>query len=401
MARKIVQINTVCGSGSTGRIMADLYEMSEQRGYENYCIFGRGKKPEQIVGMCIGSKPDFYMHVLRNFFRGESGFGSKTATKELVKWLRELKPDVIHLHNLHGFYLQVELLFAYLKEADVKVIWTLHDCWPFTGHCAFFDYAGCHKWKKGCKSCAYHRSAYPYALFKDNAANAYVRKAEAFSGVKHMTIVTPSKWLGQLVRQSFLKEYPVVVIPNGINLECFRPTNRPIKGVLRRKKIVLGVANIWEKRKGLMYFEKLAQDLPSAYQVVVVGVSKKQKRQLKQKHDPAKLFAVTRTESVEELAAFYTAADVFVNATLEDNYPTTNMEAQACGTPVITFDTGGSSESVPTACGMVVPKGDYRALYKAVLQMTKEGKRTDMCLLMRDRYDQKKCFEAYMELYKE
>lgn len=399
--RKIVQINTVCGSGSTGRIMAELYEISEQRGNENYCIYGRGKAPKDVVSMCIGSKIDFYMHVLKNFFLGGSGFGSKGQTRELVKWLKDLKPDVIHLHNIHGFYLNVEILFAYLKEADVKVIWTLHDCWPFTGHCAFFDYAGCNKWKKGCIKCAYHRSSYPYALFKDNAENAYLRKEAAFTGVKDLTIVTPSKWLGQLVRQSFLKEYPVKIIPNGINLEKFKPTEGQIKDVYRNKKIILGVANVWEKRKGLTYFERLAQELPENYQVVIVGVSKSQKRRLRSKYDKRKLLPITRTENIEQLAALYTRADVFVNATLEDNYPTTNMEAQACGTPVITFQTGGSPESVPAACGMVVPKGNYRALFDAVLQMTKKEKQTEMCLMMCDRYDQIICFEEYMKLYEE
>ena len=223
---KIVQVNTICGVGSIGRICVDLYETLQKNGEEAYIATGRGSLPPGIKGYVIGNKADFVCHVMKNFTQGKAGFGSKQVTEKFLHWLSEVQPDLVHLHNIHGFYLQIELLFAYLKEHDIPVVWTLHDCWSFTGHCAYFDYIGCEKWKEengGCHNCSIHKSAYPYAIFKDNSKWNYKRKKEVFTGVKNLTIVTPSAWLKGLVEQSFLKEYPVEVIPNGINLDNFIP----------------------------------------------------------------------------------------------------------------------------------------------------------------------------------
>jgi len=410
---KIVQVNTVCKSGSVGRIVVDLYKMTKEAGAVSFVAYGRNKAPEGIEGFKIGNQADFYCHVLRNFFRGESGFGSKKVTLRFIEWLKKQKPDVIHLHNIHGFYLQTELLFAYLKEADCKVIWTFHDCWPFTGHCAYFDYACCDKWKEGCHSCAQHRTAYPYAIFKDNSVRSYIAKKQAFTGVKNLTIVTPSEWLADLVKQSFLKEYPVCVIPNGIDLAQFQPVEENETGelsaqalqnegarILPEKKVLLGVANVWENRKGLPYFERLAKELPSEYQIVLVGVSAKQKNALIKAFPSERLLPVTRTENVRQLAALYTRADLYVNATLEDNFPTTNLEALACGTPVLTFDTGGSKESLTTDCGKAVKKGDFEALKKACIDMTAIEKPVEACLMRAKEFDKDIRFREYLELYR-
>lgn len=358
---RILQINTVSGLGSVGRIAVDLYRVCEKAGHAPYIAFGRGKPTENTASYKIGSRMDFYQHVLKNFFQGESGFGSGKRTKAFLEWVEQIGPDLIHLHNIHGFYLNVEMLFAFLKEKDIPVVWTLHDSWPFTGHCAYFDYAGCDKWKKGCESCPIHRTSYPYAVFKDNSQNSYLRKRQCFQGVKNLVVVTPSKWLGELVKESFLKEYPVKVIPNGIDLEKFCPMEEQEK-----KKIILGVANVWEARKGLSYFEKLAAHLPEGYRIKLVGVSKSQKRKLSGKFPKGEIIPITRTESIGELAALYNEASVYVNATLEDNFPTTNLEALACGTPVVTFETGGSPESLNPSCGKVVKRGNFDRLLSAV-----------------------------------
>lgn len=396
---KIVQVNTVCGTGSVGRIVVDLYKTSQARDYKCYVAYGRGSAPADIEGYLIGNKKDFYFHVLRNFFRGESGFGSKNVTKRFLAWLDEVKPDVIHLHNIHGFYLQVEDLFAYLKKREVKVIWTLHDCWPFTGHCAYFDYAQCDKWKDGCHHCKQHRKAYPYAIFKDNSKKAYLNKKSAFLGVKDLTIVTPSEWLKEIVKQSFLGEYPVVVIPNGIDLKQFCPTEYTGDLISKEKKIVLGVANIWETRKGLSYFEKLVNTLPKEYQIVLVGVSKAQKKQLSSKYPQDRMVLIERTSNVSELAAIYTRADVYVNFTLEDNFPTTNLEALACGTPVVTFDTGGSKESLDESCGVVVPKHDFDTAVAGIKEVCEGTPKKRECLARAAMYAKEVRFAEYMDLY--
>ncbi len=396
MGLKILQINTVCGSGSVGRIAVDIYHTLEKNGDKGMIAYGRRTAPEGIRAFRFGSPLDMGVHVLSTFFRGEHGFASGRQTKRLIGRIRKWNPDVIHLQNIHGFVLQVEILFAYLKEAGKPVVWTLHDCWPYTGHCAFYDYTACEGWKTGCRACREYQRTYPYALFRNHTIQNYERKRTAFTGVADLTIVTPSRWLAGEVKQSFLKEYPVQVIPNGIDRKCFRP----VKSLLRQRLglegrfVILGVANVWERRKGLEYFVKLSGRLSEEYKVILIGLSKKQIKSL-----PENIIGLERTSGAEELAEYYSMADVFVNATLEDNFPTTNLEALACGTPVITFNTGGSPESVDESCGQVVPKGDTEALIKAIRQEREAPRQSESCLKRAERYEKYDRFQEYVELY--
>lgn len=396
MGLKILQINTVCGSGSVGRIAVDIYHTLEKNGDKGMIAYGRRTAPEGIRAFRFGSPLDMGAHVLSTFFRGEHGFASGRQTKRLIGRIRKWNPDVIHLQNIHGFVLQVEILFAYLKEAGKPVVWTLHDCWPYTGHCAFYDYTACEGWKTGCRACREYKRTYPYALFRNHTIQNYERKRAAFTGVADLTVVTPSRWLAGEVKQSFLKEYPVQVIPNGIDRKCFRP----VKSLLRQRLglegrfVILGVANVWERRKGLEYFVKLSGRLSEEYKVILIGLSKKQIKSL-----PENIIGLERTSGAEELAEYYSMADVFVNATLEDNFPTTNLEALACGTPVITFNTGGSPESVDESCGQVVPKGDTEALIKAIRQEREAPRQSESCLKRAERYEKYDRFQEYVELY--
>lgn len=393
---KVLQISTVCGSGSVGRITVDIYHTLEQHGDTGIIAYGRRKAPEGVEAYRFGSDMDMGVHVLSTFFKGEHGFASAGQTRRLIEKIREWDPDVIHLHNIHGFILQVELLFDYLKQAGKPVVWTLHDCWPYTGHCAFYDYTGCEGWKEGCRNCTQYRKTYPYALFKNNTAENYVRKKKAFTGVPRLTIVTPSSWLADEVKRSFLGEYPVKIIPNGIDRSSFRPVDRGLRDRLKLQGtyIVLGVANVWERRKGLEYFFSLSENLPEDFRVILIGLDRKQMKKL-----PENVIGLARTSSVEELAEYYSMADVFVNATLEDNFPTTNLEALSCGTPVITFDTGGSPESLDETCGRVVPKGDGDALLAAVLEERDHPKKQEDCLNRAEQYDKYDRFQEYVELY--
>lgn len=396
MSLKVLQISTVCGSGSVGRITVDIYHTLEHNGDEGLIAFGRRNAPEGVRAWRFGTDPDMGVHVLSTFFRGEHGFASAAQTRRLIAKIREWDPDVIHLHNIHGFVLQVEELFAYLKQAGKPVVWTLHDCWPYTGHCAFYDYTGCEGWRSGCADCAEYRKTYPYALFKNNTAENFRRKRAAFTGVPNLTIVTPSRWLAGEVKRSFLGAYPVQVIYNGIDRAQFRPAKSDLRGRLglAGKFVVLGVANVWERRKGLEYFLELAKRLPGDFQIVLIGLSKKQRKGL-----PENIMGLARTSSVEELAEYYSMADVFVNATLEDNFPTTNLEALACGTPVVTFDTGGSPESLDDSCGRVVPKRDLEGLARAVLQERERPKSREACLKKSEQYEKYDRFQEYVELY--
>ena len=391
---KIAQINTVCGNGSVGRITVDIYHDLKKEGHEGKIYYGRRTAPDNAETEKIGTNLDMRLHVLSTFFTGTHGFNSKAQTKGLIKSLKEYNPDLIHMHNIHGFYLDVETLFEYLKQCGKPVVWTLHDCWSFTGHCAYFDFMECDKWKTACQNCPQYRNSYPYALFKDGSKGNYARKMAAFQGVKGLTIVTPSRWLGELVKESYLKEYPVKVIPNGIDLERFVPQ----KTKKREKHLILGVANVWDRRKGLGYMMELSRMLdPEKYEVAVVGVSKKQIQQL-----PKGMIGIEHTQNVEELMQLYSQASVYVNPTLEDNFPTTNLEALACGTPVVTFATGGSVESVDETCGRIVPQKDVQALCEAVTELCENVDNMRAACrkraLLYNKYDR---FGEYLNLYEE
>lgn len=342
---KVLMINSVCGVGSTGRICTDIADMLLSQGHECKIAYGRGEVPEKYrdISVRIGSTFKVYCNVLKSRLFDNEGFNAVGATKKLVRWIKEYDPDVIHLHNIHGYYLNVKILFDYLKTSGKKIIWTLHDCWAFTGHCAYFDCPHCDKWQTECGKCIRTKD-YPKAIYS-HAKRNFKRKRQIFCGVPNLTIVTPSKWLAGVVGQSFLSEYQTVVINNGIDLSVFRPTESDFRERfgLTDKKIILGVASVWEKRKGFNDFLELAKLIDDSYRIVLVGVNDKQLKML-----PSSVIGIKRTNNVKELAEIYTAADVLFNPTYEDNYPTVNLEAQACGTPVITYPTGGSVESVPS-----------------------------------------------------
>ena len=356
---KVLMINSVCGIGSTGRICTDIADELTENGHECKIAFGRKAAPEryQKYAYRITSDGGVKINALKARLFDNEGFNAARATKKLISFIEEYNPDVIHLHNLHGYYLNVEVLFDYLKKADKKVVWTLHDCWAFTGHCAYFDYPECGKWRENCGNCG-RLNDYPKAII-DRSERNLAKKKEIFGGVKNLTVVTPSKWLAELVKQSFLGEYLIEVINNGIDTAVFRPTesNFKEKNGLSGKKIILGVANIWDARKGFGDFISLSKKISDDYRIVLVGLDEKQLGML-----PENILGITRTSSAKELAEIYTAADVLFNPTYEDNYPTVNLEAQACGTPVVTYDTGGSGESVPKE--NVIAAGDVDAFLK-------------------------------------
>lgn len=407
---KIIYINTVYGSGSTGKITASLYNASLSSDFEASVAYGRGRVPSKygINGLLIGNRTDFCFHVMKNFFLGQSGFGSKGVTAKLISWLKEEKPDLLHLHNLHGFYVHVGMLFEYIKEYNIPVVWTLHDCWPFTGNCAFFDTVDCRKWETGCHDCPIYRSDYPYSLFKDNSKNNYLIKKKSFTGVKNLTVVTPCSWLNTLVKRSFLSEYEVITIYNGIDTSVFSNDhaisvcNYPQICALQGKKIILGVASIWEKRKGLEHMLRLSEIFNDSndYHVVIIGLNKHQCKMIEKRHHGL-ITAIERTEDQKELAAWYRSSYVYVNPTLQDNFPTTNIEALSCGTPVITFRTGGSPEAIGPDCGFVVDKEDFSGLCDAIkaVETISSAEARSTRISYASRFDQKRMLGEYRKLY--
>ena len=358
---KILMINVVCGIRSTGRICTDLATELEAQGHEVKIAYGRYEVPEkfQKFAVKIGSDFDVKLHAIKARLFDACGFGSKTATKKFIAWVKEFDPDVIHLHNIHGYYINVEILFDYLRTCGKKIIWTLHDCWAFTGHTAYCEALNCEKWQTGCGKCPGLKN-YPKSFIDRSAAN-WIKKKKLFCGIPNMTIITPSKWLAGLVEKSFLAEYPVKVIHNGIDTTKFFPMENDFRDFygIGNRFMLLGVATAWDEMKGLSDYIKLAEKLDDNYKVVLVGLTPEQMAKL-----PRNILGIERTNSVKELAYIYSAADLYVNLSYCENYPTCNLESIACGTPVLAYDSGGNSESALN--GIIIPRGDINAALKAI-----------------------------------
>lgn len=397
---KLLQINTTVNSGSTGRIAEEIGSLVMDKGNQSYIAAAFTNRPSRSEVMPVGSAFDRYKHGLKSRVLDQHGFGSVAATRQLLSKLREINPDILHLHNIHGYYLNVKILFNYLKEVQKPVVWTFHDCWPFTGHCSYFDAVNCFKWETQCHTCP-NKKGYPATWVVDNSANNYRDKKAIFNGLSNLHIICPSHWLANHVKKSFLKNYPVSVVHNGIDLNVFKPSNADTileKYGISGKKIILGVAGTWDKRKGLDDFIQLNTTLSPDVLIVLVGLSDTQAKVL-----PGNIKAISRTENTGELAALYSAAAVFANPTWVDNFPTTNLEALACGTPVITYNTGGSPEAVDENTGIVVEKGDVAGLKVAVEEVLNRGKvfYRDNCRKRAESlYNKDDRFQDYIELYK-
>jgi len=393
---KVIQINSVCGIGSTGRIATEIHHILSENSYKSYIAYGRGVPENCENTIRIGSGYENYLHVGLTRIFDKHGFGSVKATKALIRNLEEINPDIIHLHNIHGYYINIEILFTYLKQTNKRIIWTLHDCWSFTGHCSHFEFVGCNKWKTGCFNCP-EKKEYPTSLIMDNSKMNFIKKKELFTGVKDLTIITPSKWLANLVKQSYLSEYPTKVIHNGINLDVFKPTisNFREKYNLKNKFIILGVANVWNRKKGLNHFTQLANNLEKDEVIVLVGLTEKQMKEL-----PKQIIGIPLTNSIKDLAEIYSAADIFVNPTLEDNFPTTNIEALACGTPVFTFNSGGSTESIDETCGRIItPKTTIGIIDCLKTYRTNKLLNPSNCINRAKKYNRKNQYNDYLKLY--
>ncbi len=399
---KVLQINSVCGVGSTGRIATDIHNTLLAEGHESYIAYGRDE-PKYIdvkYTLKIGDRLDSYYHVARTRVFDEHGLGAISATVKFIDAIIKLNPDVIHLHNIHGYYLNYPLLFEFFKKVQIKIIWTLHDCWPFTGHCAYYDYVKCEKWKTECQQCP-QKNEYPKSFFFDNSKQNYKLKKEMFLGINDLTIVTPSEWLKDEVKKSFLKGYKLKVVHNGVDINVFSPTCSDFRksNGLVNKFIILGVASPWSRRKGYKYFFELASELNDDEVIIMVGLNKAQIKQL-----PSNIIGIERTGSVTELAEIYSSVDVFLNPTLEDNFPTTNLESLACGVPVITFKTGGSPEAIDKTTGLIAPTKSTEALMFCINEVKSKGKKY-YNLACEDRasqlFDKNKQFKKYISIYSE
>lgn len=396
---RVFQLNTFCGVKSTGRIAAEIAKLVKQDGGE--CRIGYGvpgiSPDSEPFAYRIGTPVERKLHGAMRKLLDAEGCGSVLGTRQLIREMRAFTPELIHLHNLHGCYLNLPMLFDELARMNKPVIWTLHDCWPFTGHCAYFDYVGCDHWQSQCHDCP-QKASYPTCIGLSRARQNFEQKKRMFTQLQNLTFVAPCRWMTQPLSRSFLNRYPVQVIPNGVNLTVFKPVDSDLRmryGI-GEKKIVLSVASEWDERKGLRYLLEARQKMGPEYCFVVIGLSEQHVTDL-----PDGMIGLTHTANADELAAWYTAADCLANPTMEDNMPMVNLEALACGTPVAVFATGGCPEAVGE-CGRVIPQGDVDALCEAILQLCQmKPALRSLCLTRARDFDSRKTFQSYLELYKE
>lgn len=400
MEIKVLQINSVINSGSTGRIAEEIGQKIISKGWKSYIAYGRNDRPSMSTKLKIGNNWDIDLHVLETRLFDHHGFSSRNATKELIKRIQEINPNIIHLHNLHGYYLNVEILFNYLAQADIPVVWTLHDCWPFTGHCTHFMSFNCEKWKTHCANCPAVKT-YPASILKDRSSKNYEEKRRLFTSVKNMILVPVSKWLSSTVMESFLQGIPVKTIHNGIDTSVFAPSeNNEIKDKLglAKKFVILGVSNAWIPSKGLHDFIKLSNLLEEDEVIIMLGVDENVKKKL-----PSNIITIPRTENIEQLAELYSVADVTLNPTWEDNFPTINLESLACGTPLITYRTGGSPEAITPENGFVIEQGNISGIRKSIDTIKERGKKAYSAACRKravEHFKKEDRFNEYLELYK-
>ncbi|MCR5629809.1 glycosyltransferase [Eubacterium sp.] len=394
---KIVQINQTANLGSTGKIMFELNDTIKSHGHEGYMVsaYSNGITSSSDL-FCINSNPFWAIRkdLLISRISGLNGYRYKKITQSIIKWVSSKKPDIIHLHNIHGDWINLKAFFDYLKKSNIPVVWTLHDCWAFTGRCSHFESCKCDKWMSECCKCT-NKSVYPVTYFFDKSSQMYNDKKEWFTSLDNMTIVTPSRWLANYVEKSFLSKYDICVIPNGINTDIFHPQDRISQYYEKynNKRIILGVASSWDNQKGFNDFIKLDSIIDHKYyQIVMVGLNNRQINMI-----PKTIKGIKRTNNQKELAELYSGAKVFVNLTYQDNYPTTNIESQCCGTPCITYKTGGSPESILCPSN-VINQGDIEAVHKRICEIC-DSKKNDLLLIERNKNDKMYCFEKYINLY--
>lgn len=402
---KLLQINPVIRQNtSTGRIMQEVGELAMANGWESYIAYSYGRdgvRPCASQLVPVGNKASVAWHGVVTRLTDRHGLSSDGATRAFIERIKEIKPDIVHIHNIHGYFLNYKLLFEYLSKSGIPVVWTVHDCWLYTGHCYYYSFVQCDKWQNGCGGCPQQR-AFPTSWLIDRSARNYCDKKAAFTSMPKdkMTIVPVSQWIGGELEKSFLSGYPMQVIHNGIDLEIFKVYDAAEvreRYKLGDKKIILGVASIWSREKGVDDFVKMAPMLNDDEVIVLVGVDENTRKLL-----PDSIVSIARTENIGQLAQLYSAAEAFVNPTWQDNYPTVNLEAIACGTPVVTYRTGGSIEAVTEATGVVVEQGDVAGLLKAVRGISARGKefyRPRCREYALKHFDKKDRYADYIRLY--
>ena len=397
---KLLQINVAANWGSHGRIAEEIGLEAMAQGWESYIAYGRYANPSKSHIVKIGDLFDHCLHGAQSLLLDRHGLASCGPTKKLIREIEQIKPDLIHLHNIHGFYLNYPILFRYLSTVDIPVVWTLHDCWAFTGHCAWPIHGHCDRFQEQCCHCPLQSKGHPKSFLLDRSRSNFKLKKRYFRSLQDLHLVTVSRWLEQQVRLSFMQDMDIRTIYNGLDTEVFRPSGTPPTSVTDGHPLVLGVCNAWYDWKGLDDMAALRELLPDDYEVMVVGVNEDQMHRL-----PEGITCIRRTDSVSQLAEIYSQADVFVNPSKVESFGMTTAEALSCGTPSIVYDTSACPEVVDNLTGRVVPLGDVNALAKAVMEICSLPGREAMRQACRERairlFNRQDRYKEYLQLYNE
>lgn len=365
---KILQINSVCGSGSTGRLAVQISDYLNKNDIENYIAYGFGASDRPNT-FRFGNSIDAHLHSFLSRKLGWQGKMSHFTTWRLIRYIEHINPDIVHLHNIHGHYLNYNMLFRYLKKKNCEVVWTFHDCWPVTGKCAYFTEAKCEKWKTECFDCP-QLDRYPNSD-RDRSRKSFIEKKAAFSSIEKLHIVTVSNWLKSVAEESFLGKKDIRCIYNGINTELFSYRESSIREEfkLQNKFIILGVASVWNKRKGLEHFIELSKLLKNDEVILLIGVTAEQQKSL-----PAKVIGIPTVKEQTDLAEWYSAADVYINFSIEETFGLVVAEAMACGTPAIVMNSTACPEVLSEECGFVAEPTEINSIYEAIEQIRINGK---------------------------
>lgn len=392
---KLLQINVTANWGSTGKIAEQIGVLAQKHGWESFIAYGRHMNASGNKLIKIGSTIDTYEHYLENRFFDNEGQASRRATKKFLMEVDKIKPDVVHLHNIHDHYLNFPLLFNYLAEKNIPVVWTQHDLWAITGRCCYIM-PGCERWKSECHDCLMSSG---FGI--DRSTRNHQLKKQLLAKIPSLTIVPVSEWLGDTIRQSHLKKHPIKVIHNGIDLNVFSPQSNNVHErycIDKQKKIILGVACPWGDRKGLRDYWELGRRLDDRFVIILVGLSEEQMKGL-----PSNVIGLQKTQDQKELAELYSASDILLSLSYGETFGMTMAEAYACGTPCIVYDNTAQPEIVTSNTGRVAKTGDIDDVARLVYEMTesnfKANHTADCRLRAENMYDKNKCFDMYIDLY--
>lgn len=390
---KVIQINVDWDNGGPGTIEKDIYDTLISQGHKCKIIYSRGKYPENNDLIRIGNDFDIKVHALLSRITGLEGYFSIKATKRIINVIRNYNPDIIQLHNLLGHYINHPYLFRFLKGLNIPIVWTLHDCSPFTGHCINFDRVNCEKWKIKCDKCPLYKE-YPYSYIFDTSKKIFEDKQKWFSELNNLHLIAPSQWMFNIIKDSILKKKNLVVINNGINLEQFEPTKSDLRKQykLEDKVVLLSAAYIWNEMKGIKVLKELSDKMPEKYALVLIG-NNSDKSLLRN------TIFIPAISDKRILAQWYSTADIFVNPTLGDNFPTVNIEALSCGTPIVTYNTGGSPEIVGSECGQIVKSNTVKELIEKIQMIDTNTEMRIKCRKRALEYDRNIVYKKYLQLY--